>query len=344
MIRTAGLVAACLPATASAQGFLTPIGPIAEAQRTELVWASVMIFVAIAPVLIGVPWILWRYRRSNTNAKYRPQWHFDTKLEILMWAGPTLIIIALSVWLTQAVFRLDPYRDIDAEMADGFDFEITGDTVSMDIIGLDWKWLFIYPDEGIATLGEMVVPVGHPVSMRLTTDTVMQSFMATGLAGQIYTMAGMVTRMNLIADRMGETLIENTQYNGPGFPSQRAPVRAVPEEEFARWRAEARRNALTLDAQTYAILAKSGDLSQVRSDLGLEGSGPIYFEIADSGLFDRIVGRYHTGAPIPAVAQPGSPSYDPEQALLPSLAEIFPGAFCGPGATRLASSMPLPEN
>ncbi len=316
-------LAAGLPAPAVAaavtetRGFLRPLGPIAELQRTELIWATVLILAAILPVLFGVPWILWRYRRANTAAKYRPQWHFNTKLEILMWAGPALIVAALSLWLAQAVFRIDPYRAISPEMAEGMDFAIDGDTVPVDVIGLDWKWVFVYPEHGVASVGEMVVPVGRPVSLRLTTDTVMQSFMAPGLSGQIYAMAGMVTRQNLIATETGSTLGTNTQYNGPGFARQRAPVRAVTPETFEDWIAAARSGGTPLDEGAYARLARSGDLAQARADLDLAGEGPILFTLAAPDLFDRVVARYMSGQEIAREAQPGSPSYRPEALDLP---------------------------
>ena len=305
-------------AMAQVDGFLVPFGPVAEAQRTELIWATAITMIAILPVLIGTPLILWWFRRGNTKATYRPQWHFNTKLEILMWGGPTLIIIALSIWLTQAVFRLDPYREITPEMAQGMNFEITGAPVAIEVVGLDWKWLFIYPEEGIASVGEMVIPVGRPATMRLTTDTVMQSFMAPGLAGQIYTMAGMVTRLQLIAERPGTTVGQNTQYNGTGFPTQRAPVRAVPAEDYARW-LDAARDAPALDADTYAVLAHSGDVAKAREDLGRPGEGPLIFSLADPRLFDRIVARYRRGKPVEPESQPGSPFYRPDRAPLPEV-------------------------
>lgn len=312
-IRCAAILAAAPGAAwAEMQGFLRPLGPIAELQRAELIWATALITVAILPVLLGVPWILWRYRRRNTRAKYRPQWHFDTRLEILMWGGPMLIVAALAVWLAQAVFLIDPYRSIGPEMAQGMEFEIDGSPLRVDVIGLDWKWLFVYPEEGVASVGELVLPVGRPITLRLTTDTVMQSFMAPGLAGQIYAMAGMVTEMNLIATETGSTLGENTQYNGPGFARQRAPVRAVPPQDYAAWLEEARAEGAVLDAAAYATLARSGDLAQARADLDLGGAGPIRFDLAADALLERVVGRYTSGAPIPPAAQPGSPAYRPE--------------------------------
>ena len=303
-------------------GFLDPMGPIARAQRTELIWAAVVILIAVLPVLIGTPIVYWRYRRSRVDTVYRPNWDFSTRLELLQWGVPTGIVIALSVWMTQAVFLLDPYREIDGQLAQRLDVEITGDTVRVDVIGLDWKWLFLYPDEGVASVGEMVIPVGRPVTMRLTTDTVMQSFMAPGLAGQIYAMPGMTTRMSLLADRPGVTSAINTQYNGTGFPDQRAPLRAVDDYAFAEW-VETARAAPELDATSYARLAMSGDTVHAATLFDMPGDDPVTFDLTETGLYERVLARYRNGDPVPPERQPGSPVYDPSVAIPPEpLAEV----------------------
>ena len=297
-------------------GFLNPMGPIADAQLSELIWAAAIILVAVLPVLIGTPFIYYRYRRSRKDSTYRPDWDFSTRLEILQWGIPTLIVIALSVWMAQAVFLIDPYRSIDTELAERLDVEISGDPVRVDVIGLDWKWLFVYPDDGVASVGEMVIPVGRPVEIPPTTETVMQSFMAPGLAGQIYAMPGMTTRLSLLADEAGETVAMNTQYNGEGFARQRSPVRAVDDAAFAQWQSDAR-GGRTLDADAYARLATSGDLAHVAEMFdGTEGA-PLQFDLAEPQLFERVLARYHGGDPVPPELQPGSPSYDPTIATLP---------------------------
>lgn len=152
--------------------------------------------------------------------------------------------------------------------------------------------------------------------MRLTSDTVMQSFMAPGLAGQIYAMAGMRTRLSLLADRPGTTVAENTQYNGPGFARQRASVRAVEDTTFAQWVDDATK-AEPLDVETYARLAQSTDLDEVRSMFGRTPGGPVVFSLAEPQLFDRVMARYLNGQPVPPEQQPGSPVYDPDAAILP---------------------------
>ena len=311
------LMLSSVTAQAETTGFLDPLGPIAELQRLELVWAAIIILIAVLPVFVGVPYIFFYYRRSNEKAGYAPDWDMDHRLEATMWAIPTLIIIALSIWLTQATYRIDPYRDIDAEVAQDLDADLTGPPVTVDVVGLDWKWLYLYPEAGFASVGELRLPVGRPVTMRLTSDTVMQSYFASGLAGQIYTMPGMITELNFLADREGETLAENTQYNGPGFSRQRSPVRAVPDADYTLWLAQAR-GAPPLDDAAYALLAKSGDLAQARADFGIEGDGPLLFSLPEGDLFGRIVARYMSGEPVALSNQPGSPEYDPAKAELPA--------------------------
>lgn len=304
------------PAAADPSGFLHPLGPIAKTQRIELIWATVAVLIAILPVLIGTPIVMWRYRRTNTRATYRPQWHFNTWLEVAMWGLPMVIVAFLGLWLAQATFRIDPYRTIDAKMADELDIELKGEQVDMEVVGLDWKWLFLYPEEGVASIGEMVIPTHRPVALRLTTDTVMQAFLVPRLGGQIYAMPRMVTRLQLIADREGRTQAINTQYTGLGMSTQRAEVRAVSEAEWQGWVERAKRGPV-LDAETYAKIAQAGGIADAREALGLDGIAPVLFRLDDAGLFDRVVERYRSPEGVPPVEQPGSPSYDLSRGVLP---------------------------
>ncbi|WP_157577792.1 cytochrome ubiquinol oxidase subunit II [Roseivivax halodurans] len=304
------------PLAADPSGFLHPLGPIAEIQRTELVWATVAVMVAILPVLLGTPFIMWRYRRTNTKATYRPQWHFDTWLEVGMWGLPIVIVAFLGIWLAQATFRIDPYRTIDAKMAEELNIELAGPQVDMDVVGLDWKWLFLYPDQGVASMGEMVMPVGHPVAMRLTTDTVMQAFLVPRIGGQIYAMPRMATRLNLIADREGRTEAINTQYTGLGMSGQRAEVRAVSPGAYRSWISRAQEGPV-LDDETYAIIAQSGSVADAREALGLDGTTPILFRLEATDIFDRVIDRYQNPEGVARDAQPGSPTYNLSSGVLP---------------------------
>ncbi len=206
-------------------GVVNHAGPVAAAQwQLYLIVAVVLIFVA-GPVLLLVPLIAWHYRRSNKNDAYRPDWGFSWPLEILVWVPPIGIVIGLAVLLWSATHRLDPYRPLGGAQP----------PVEVQVVALDWKWLFIYPEEGVATVNRLVIPVGRPVHLSLTSATVMQSLLIPQLAGQIYAMAGMKTQLNLAASRPGVFRGENTQFNGQGFQDQRFDVIATDAAAYRRW-------------------------------------------------------------------------------------------------------------
>jgi len=283
---------------ALADGFLTPLGSIAADERAHLIRVTAITMIVVVPVLVGVPLILWRYRRGRQGT-YRPQFELSAPLEIAMWGVPTLIVIALGYWLWHSTDSLDPYRPLGP------------DPLQVQVVGLDWKWLFLYPTEGVASVGTLAIPVGRPVQMRLTTDTVMQSFMVPALAGQIYAMPGMVTQLGLQADRPGAVMGQNTQFNGVGFSEQKVAVEALSPKDWQTW-IDAARQGPALDAQSYAKLAKRGVLSDAREALGIS-DGPVRLRLADGGLFNQIVQRYHQGEALSAAQQPGAPAYRPKE-------------------------------
>lgn len=305
--------------------FLQPLGPIAEDQRDHLIRVVAWTGVALLPVFLFTPIILIRYRRRG-RASYRPNWEFNPILETFIWGVPITIVIALSVQLWSATHRIDPYNPLP------------GTPVCVQAVGLDWKWLFIYPEERIAVIGEMAVPVGQPVAVELTTDTVMQSFRISALAGQIYAMPGMRTALHFEASTQGETRGENTQYNGDGFPQQRFPVKALPEAQWRQWVETVRASGEQLTDERYALIGVQGDLAATREALGLRTDGPIYLTLTDSELFGRIIARYHTGAALDPAHQPGSSTYDPARATLPKEPMVMHGAGAiGCGTTRHAT-------
>lgn len=283
----AGCLLACMPAKFAMasetlqQSFLQPMGPVAEEQFTHLLRVVGISMVVILPVLIGVPLILWRYRYSRPRGEYTPEWEFSKKLEFSMWGIPALVVIVLSSWLWYSTAKLDPYTRLGPE------------PLQVQVIGLDWKWLFIYPDEGIATVGELAVPVGRPVELTLTTDTVMQSFLIAPLTGQIYAMPGMTTKLNFSATRAGQAEGENTQYNGDGFGRQKFTVRALAPDDFSAWISRGQ-SGLTLDENTYDTLRRQTVLIDARGDLGLDkGDEPIFMSLGQENLFQQIVAKYH---------------------------------------------------
>lgn len=249
-------------------GVANHAGPVAAEQwHLYLIVAVVLVFVA-GPVLLLVPLIAWHYRRSNKNDAYRPDWGFSWPLEILIWIPPIGIVIGLAFLLWSATHSLDPYRPLAAAQP----------PLEVQVVALDWKWLFIYPKEGIATVNRLVIPVGRPVHLSLTSGTVMQSLLIPQLAGQIYAMAGMTTHLNLAASRTGVFRGENTQFNGRGFQDQKFNVVATDDAAYERWVARVQAGGRPLDKAA---------LSQVTAQSVMPT--PLVFSRVPPDLFGSIV-------------------------------------------------------
>ncbi|WP_436642435.1 ubiquinol oxidase subunit II [Microbaculum sp. FT89] len=249
---------------------LNPDGPIAFAERELLYTAFGLMLLVIIPVYVLTAWVLLRYRASKENPDYRPDWQ-SNKVDVIVWIGPALIVIAIGTIVWDYTHRLDPYKPIASPEA----------PVEIQAIAQDWKWLFVYPQENIAAVNELAIPAGRPVSIRITSDTVMNSFYIPGLAGQIFAMAGMQTRLNLQADTPDTYVGRNTQYSGSGFPDQQFTVKAVSADEYQAWLGIVRESSETLDTQTYAALAKPSQKVPVT-----------YYSSVEPGLFDRIIEKY----------------------------------------------------
>ncbi|PRY93798.1 cytochrome o ubiquinol oxidase subunit 2 [Hasllibacter halocynthiae] len=300
----AALALAAAPGAAGAQiTFLDPAGPVAASQRDHLIFVTGMTMIAIVPVLVLVPLIIWRYHRRKGSGRYtphdhlyRPDWQFSGPLEVVMWGVPFAIVAVLGWGLWHDTMRFDPYKPLGP------------DPVEVQAIGLDWKWLFLYPDEGLATLDRLVIPEDRPVRIALTTDSVMQSFRISALAGQIYAMPGMRTEVNVMAERPGTMRGENMQYSGRGFPHQNFAVQVLPVDGWDEWTGT--ESWRVLDADAYAILGRRSTASEAREDLGLLPDEPARFRLEGPDLFEAVIARYHQGRPVPPAAQPGSPAYE----------------------------------
>ena len=257
-------------------GFLNAAGPVAGGERhLFMIVLTVMIFVA-GPVLLLTPIIAWYYRLSNKNSAYKPDWEFSWPLEGLIWIPPAGIVVGLAFLLWPYTHRYDPYTRIRSTLP----------TVEVQAVGLDWKWLFIYPDRGIAVVNQLAIPVGQPVHLSLTSGTVMQSMLVPQLAGQIYAMAGMTTQLNLAADRPGTFIGENTQFNGTGFQQQKFAVVAMSSGDYAQWLERVRQSAQPLDAAAYAQLFKKS-----------APASPIFYSSVLPGLFQNILSQSRAGTP-----------------------------------------------
>lgn len=255
---------------ALSHGFLNPAGPVAAGERHLFIVVCCVLVFVVGPVLLLTPTIAWHYRLANKHDAYRPKWAFSWPLEAFIWLPPSGIVIALAVVLWTDTHKLDPYTRLKGAEP----------PVRVQAVALDWKWLFIYPDEHIATVNELDVPAGRPVHLDLTSGTVMQSLLLPRLAGQIYAMAGMSTQLNFQADRPGVYLGEDTQYNGKDFQKDKFDVVARLPADYARWVEQVRASGPPLDAAAYqSVSARS---VQAR---------PLVFSTPPPGLYTHIVSQ-----------------------------------------------------
>ncbi len=287
--------------TAASSSFLDPGGPIAAAQKAHLIQVTLYSMIAILPVFVLVPLILWRYRYNNKSACYKPNWEFSGILDTLMWGVPIAIVFVLSIQLWHSNKELDPYKPIDSEFP----------ALQVQVIGLDWKWLFIYPEYGIASIGEMAFPADRPVALRLTSDTVMQSFLVSSLAGQIYTMPGMETQLHLKADQPGIFRGENTQFNGIGFTAQKFNALGMSQQDFESWVTKIKSQGVALNDSMYSYLGNRSTATDIHAAIGTETmpKGIIYFSSVAPDLYTRVIQRYHSGLTISSEEQPGGKLY-----------------------------------
>ena len=247
---------------------------MADHERHLFVIVCIVMLFVIGPVLLLTPVFAWHYRLANTKSAYRPRWSFNWPLEGLIWIPPTLIVIALAFLLWRDTHALDPYKPLPSDLP----------PTEVQAVALDWKWLFIYPAQRIATVDELVFPTDRPVHLTLTSGTVMQSLLFPRLAGQIYAMAGMTTQLNIAANVPGTYQGENTQFNGDGFQRQHFPVLAMSPADYDKWLAGAKAQTTTLDIPGYAMLA-------VRSAL----PHPEVFGSVAPGLFRHVLDQYNPG-------------------------------------------------
>ncbi len=262
--------------------FLDPQGPVAAAQRLHFVQVLILLLVFVAiPVFALTAGFLWRYRFGAKSSRYTPNWHDSGFLEIASWAGPVVIVMVLASMVWRDTQALDPYRPLASAQAE----------LRVQVIGYDWKWLFIYPDLGIASIGVLAMPAGRPMAMQLTSATVMQSLHIPALGSQIYAMGGMVTQLHLQADRPGQSLGENNMYNGDGFHQQRFTAVAMTPERFDVWVAEVRSNGMPLNEQSLRAISRRSTRAELMAALSSPNApdGHMYFNGASAGLFAAVV-------------------------------------------------------
>lgn len=256
---------------------MAPSGDIAAQQRDLIVISTVLMLLIIIPVIFLTLFFAWRYRRSNTAATYAPEWHHSTRLEIVIWSAPLAIIIALGAVTWISTHKLDPYRPLDrldAERA------IPADTkpLIVEVVALDWKWLFFYPELGIATVNELAAPVDVPINFKITASSVMNSFYIPALAGQIYAMPGMETKLHAVINRQGEYEGFSANYSGSGFSHMRFKFHGLDQAGFDAWVAQVKQQGTMLNRDAYLKLEKPSEKEPVR-----------YYAGADADLYNAIL-------------------------------------------------------
>lgn len=230
------------------QGVLDPHGPVAAAEHTILVNATVIMLAVIVPVIVLTLAFAWWFRAGNRWARRDPDWAYSGAVEVTVWSIPALVVLFLGGIAWIGSHDLDPARPL----ASG------APPMNVQVVSLDWKWLFIYPDLGVASVNRLVVPAGTPLRLQLTSATVMNSFFVPQLGSQIYAMAGMTTTLHLQADEPGRYSGMSAMFSGDGFSDMRFEAVAVPQAQFAHWLSDARAGGATLDAAAYADLARPG--------------------------------------------------------------------------------------
>jgi cytochrome o ubiquinol oxidase subunit 2 len=251
-------------------------------QQAHLVIIStVLMLLIIVPVIVLTLLFAWRYRQSNTEARYEPEWNHSIQLELFIWAAPLLIIIALGAltWIT--THTLDPYRGLSRIEA-GRPIPAGTRPLRIDVVALDWKWLFVYPEQGVATVNELALPVDQPVEFHITSESMMNSFYVPALAGQIYAMPGMETRLNAVLNQAGNFEGFSANYSGAGFSQMKFRTLGTDRAGFERWVAQLRSASagVLLDREVYLELARPSI-----------GDAPRHFGQAQAGLFDAVVNR-----------------------------------------------------
>ncbi|MFC5701520.1 ubiquinol oxidase subunit II [Cohnella faecalis] len=256
-------------------GVLDPKGQVGKQQLDLIIISTLLCLVVVVPVLVLTAVIVWRYRmRADSKAKYDPNWSHSTKLEAIWWGVPIVIILALAIVTAIYTYKLEPSKPLEHEAK----------PITIQVVSLDWKWLFLYPEQGIATVGYVQFPEDVPVHFQLTSDAPMNSFWIPRLGGQIYTMSGMAMSLNLIADEPGEYMGSGANFSGKDFAKMQFTAKASSQQEFDDWVKGIKSSSSEMTKVGYDELAKPGVTE--------EG---VSYSAFPQGLFDQIVNKYGEG-------------------------------------------------
>ena len=280
-----GLVLALplLALTACERSILNGEGPVGRDDATILIDATLIMLAIVIPTILLAFWMAWHYRASNTKAEYLPYWSFSGRIEAVVWSIPILTIMFIGGVIWIGSYRLDPFKPLPSKMP----------PVEVQVVALDWKWLFIYPKEGIATVNQLVVPAGTPVHFQITSASVFNVFFIPRLGSMIYAMPGMVSQLNLQADHPTQLWGTSAQFSGDGFSDMQFQVKSVPAADYQAWIAGAKRSGLVLDRAAYAGLAKQS-----------QNVAPMAYRAVDPQLFGAVASLKIAPGPGPEPCTP----------------------------------------
>ncbi|MEM6638932.1 MAG: ubiquinol oxidase subunit II [Pseudomonadota bacterium] len=274
LFKNTGIVALALMLTGCDWLLFDPKGPIAAEQMRIIIISVVVMLVVVIPVIVMGVWFPIKYRADNDESEYRPNWEHSNKIEAVVWGVPLAIILVLGAITYTTSHSLDPREPIQSN----------NDPMVIQVVALDWKWLFIYPEYEIATVNEIAMPVDTPVEFLVTSATVMNSFFIPNLGSQIYAMSGMENRVHLMATELGEYAGFSANYSGFGFSGMKFKAIAKENYDFERWIEEVRTSEQTLTKAEYeALTVKSRDVK------------PMYFSSVNPLLFTNIIDSFTGG-------------------------------------------------
>lgn len=254
---------------------LNPKGPIGSSDLFVIGVAFALMLIVVIPVIVMAVWFPRRYKASDPKGDYAPKWSYSRNIELTIWLVPAAIVVALSVLTWKETHRLDPFEPLDSPVK----------PVEIEAVSLDWKWLFIYPQQKIATVNQVVFPANVPVHFTITSDTVVTSFFIPQLGSQIYAMGGKKSQLHLLADEPGVYVGQNQQFSGRGFPDMNFKVRVTSESGFNTWVQKMKQAPNRLDEAQLDQLRKPSTAFPATS-----------FSWVKQGLFDDIVNKYQASS------------------------------------------------
>lgn len=275
----AALAAATALAGCSKAVVLNPAGDVAAQQGQLVITATLLMLVIIVPVIALTLFFAWKYRQGNTEAEYDPEWHHSTKLELVIWSVPLAIIIILGALTWVTTHKLDPYRPLDRIDAQR-PVPAGLKPLEVQVVAMDWKWLFVYPEQGIALVNELAAPVDRPIHFKLTATSTMNAFYVPDLAGMVYAMPGMQTELHGVINKAGVFPGLASHNSGAGFSGMTFKFHGLSDAGFAQWVQQAQAEGKTLDKRTYLQLAKPSERDPVQR-----------FARVDADLYDRVLNR-----------------------------------------------------